>query len=199
MNKFWPYTVPGISDREFTRAKVPMTKEEIRALALCRARLAPGQTVWDVGAGTGSLTVEAALFTPGGRVYAVEKNADGVELIHKNCAKFGVEHVEVISGTAPAALAGLPRPHRVFVGGSGGNLEEILDVCGQKLVDGGIVVLALISPRNLACALQRLKAAPFVELEGIHVQASRLEKLGQEHFFRATNGVWLLSAKKEAR
>ena len=199
MNKYWSYTVPGIHDGAFTRGKVPMTKQEIRALAVCRAKLAPELTVWDVGAGTGSLTVEAALFTPGGQVFAVEKNEDGIDLIHKNCARFGVEQVTVVSGNAPEALEDLPAPHRVFVGGSGGKLREILDVCAEKMLPGGIVVLSLISPRNMAYALQRLAAAPFSELDGVYVQASRLDTLGQEQFFRATNGVWLLSAKKEAR
>jgi cobalt-precorrin-6B (C15)-methyltransferase len=75
MNKHWPYLVPGIPDDEFIRGGVPMTKREVRALTVCAARFQPGLTVWDVGAGTGSLAVEAALFTPGGRIYAVEKKA----------------------------------------------------------------------------------------------------------------------------
>lgn len=198
MNKQWPYTVPGIGDDEFIRGKVPMTKEEIRVLAICRAKLAPGQTVWDVGAGTGSLSVEAALFTPCGQVFAVEKNEEGIDLIHKNCARFNVEHVNVLRGNAPAVLMDLPAPDRVFVGGSGGKLKEILDLCAEKMVSGGMVVLTLILPRNLAAAMERLSQPPFVELDGIHIQASRLEMLGPERYFRATNGVWLLSAKKEA-
>lgn len=199
MSKNWPYTVAGISDSQFVRGTVPMTKQDIRALTMSRAKLAPGQTVWDVGAGTGSLTVEVALLTPGGQVFAVEKNEEGLALIGENCRRFGVEHVTVIAGEAPKALVGLPVPNRVIIGGSGGHLAEILDACAEYLLPGGIVIVNVVTIHNLAVALERLSSPPFTDLDGVYLQASRLNKLGKELFFRAENGVYVLSAQKEAQ
>lgn len=174
-----------------------MTKRDVRALTISAARLSAGLTVWDVGAGTGSLSVEAALFTPGGRVFAVEKTEEGVSLIAKNSERFGVTNITALHGEAPQALAGLPAPQRILVGGSGGRLEEILDLCARQLLPGGILVANVISPRNLVKVLDVLNRAPFTEPEGVFVQASRLEKLGREDIFRAQNGVWIVSARKE--
>jgi cobalt-precorrin-6B (C15)-methyltransferase len=197
MNKHWPYLVPGIPDDEFIRGGVPMTKREVRALTVCAARFQPGLTVWDVGAGTGSLAVEAALFTPGGRIYAVEKKAEGLELIGKNAERFGVTNLTPVAGEAPEALHRLPDPQRILVGGSGGRLDEILMVCRERLSDGGVVVANVIAPRNLVRVLNILEAPPFVRLESMYVQAARLEKLGREEIYRAQNGVWIICAQKE--
>ncbi|MBS3897448.1 MAG: precorrin-6Y C5,15-methyltransferase (decarboxylating) subunit CbiT [Dethiobacter sp.] len=197
MNRQWPYLVPGIPDDAFERGSLPMTKREVRALTISAARLAPNLTVWDVGAGTGSLSVEAALFTPGGRVLAVEKSQEGVMLIQKNSQRFGVSQIELIHGEAPQALLGLPAPERVLIGGSGGRLEEIFTVCAKQLLVGGILVATVIAPRNLVKILDALAAAPFSEPEGVFIHASRLEKLGRENYFRAQNGVWIISARKE--
>jgi precorrin-6Y C5,15-methyltransferase (decarboxylating) CbiT subunit len=174
-----------------------MTKEEVRALTVCRARLAPGLTVWDVGAGTGSLTVEAALFTPGGHVYAVERNLEGIVLIEENCRRFGVGNVTVLQGEAPGALMTLPAPDRVFIGGSGGRLKDILAVCAENMAAGGMVIVNAITPSTMAAALEILASPPFSGLEGIHVQVSRLEALGKERYFKAQNGIWILSAQKD--
>lgn len=174
-----------------------MTKEEVRALTVCRARLAPGLTVWDVGAGTGSLTVEAAMFTPGGHVYAVERNHEGTALIEENCRHFGVENVTVVQGEAPGVLWQLPAPDRVFIGGSGGRLKEILAVCAENMAEGGIVIVNAITPSTMAAALEIMALSPFVGLDGIHVQVSRLEALGKEQYFKAQNGIWILSARKD--
>lgn len=187
---------PGIPDPLFIRGAVPMTKEEVRALTICRSRLAPGLTVWDIGAGTGSLTVEAALCTPGGRVFAVERDEEGVALIRDNCRRFEVDSVTVIAGTAPHALDGLPAPHRVLVGGSGGKLKEILAVCAERMLPGGIVVVNALTVATLSAALDILQKTPFTGINGLQVQASRLEKLGRESYFRAQNTVWILSAGK---
>jgi precorrin-6Y C5,15-methyltransferase (decarboxylating) CbiT subunit len=197
MSEVRTYQTPGIPDDDFIRGAVPMTKEDVRVLTVCRARLAPGLTVWDVGAGTGSLTVEAALFTPGGRVYAVERNHEGAALIEENCHRFGVGNVTVLQGEAPGALLPLPAPDRVFIGGSGGRLKEILAVCAENMAAGGIVVVNAITPSTMAAALEILALPPFSGLDGIYVQVSRLEALGKERFFKAQNGIWILSARKD--
>jgi precorrin-6Y C5,15-methyltransferase (decarboxylating) CbiT subunit len=190
--------VPGIPDAEFLRGPVPMTKEEVRALTIRYARLAPGQVVWDIGAGSGSLTVEAARSVPGGSVVAVERESGAVSLVQVNCRRFGVDNVRIVHGEAPEALSGLPCPDRVLVGGSGGKLPEILARCGELLVSGGMVVVNALTPATLYTALRCLSQPPFSALAGCQVQVSRLEKLGGEYFFRAQNAVSILSACKEA-
>jgi cobalt-precorrin-6B (C15)-methyltransferase len=197
MNDTRQYFVPGIPDSQFRRGTVPMTKEEVRALTICRMRPAEGLVVWDVGAGTGSLSVEAALLSPGGHVFAVERQEEGVRLINENCRLFGVEdRVTVVTGTAPAALEGLPSPDRVIVGGSGGRLREILALCAGSLKPGGIVVVNAVLPATLQTSLEVLSLPPFTGLEAIHVQISRLVEPGWAP--RAQNAVWIISAKKEA-
>ncbi|MCR3921060.1 MAG: precorrin-6Y C5,15-methyltransferase (decarboxylating) subunit CbiT [Firmicutes bacterium] len=198
MSKRWPYAVPGIPDDEFIRGKVPMTKREIRILTMAQLRLQQQQVVWDVGAGTGSLSVEAALITTGGKVYAIERNEAGIALIAENCQRFGVENITIVAGEAPAALRTLPTPQRIIVGGSGGQLAEILAHCGQRLAPGGFIVVNVLSPRNLVRTLQVLSNAPFCNRAGMYIQSAQLEKLGREDYFRAQNGVWIMSAQKEA-
>ena len=126
-----------VSDEDFIRGNVPMTKEEVRAVSIARLRLTEDAVVWDVGAGTGSVSVEAARSGDRIRVYAVEKNPDAVELIRENRKKFRTDGIRVISGRAPEALGRLEAPTHVFIGGSSGNLREILktsadhsDFCG---------------------------------------------------------------------
>ncbi|MGB9858414.1 MAG: precorrin-6Y C5,15-methyltransferase (decarboxylating) subunit CbiT, partial [Moorellaceae bacterium] len=134
MNKGrWPYYTPGIPDELFRRGKVPLTKEEIRILTLSKARLAPGQTVYDVGSGTGSLTVEAARLVAPGIVYAVEKDPEALDLTRANVASFGLENVAIVAGKAPEVLADLPPADRIFIGGSAGGLRAILEHCFQRL------------------------------------------------------------------
>jgi precorrin-6Y C5,15-methyltransferase (decarboxylating) CbiT subunit len=174
-----------------------MTKREARVLTISSLMLAPELTVWDVGAGTGSLSVEAALFAPGGHVFAVEKKAEGVHLIQQNISNFGIDNLSAICGEAPDALDGLPDPHRIIVGGSGGRLDEILAYCAKRLLPGGVMVANIVTPRNLTKVLDILGCVPFINLQAVWLQASRLEPLGQEHSFRAQNGVWIVSARKE--
>jgi len=197
MHERLPGVASGIPDSDFLRGPVPMTKEEVRALTIRYARLAPGMVVWDVGAGSGSLTVEAAQLVPGGCVVAVEREAAALALVQKNCRRFGVDNVRVVHGEAPEALSGLPQPDRVLVGGSGGRLQEILLCCGEMLAPGGIIVVNALTPATLSTALRCLSLPPFGALAGAQLQVSRLEKLGREYFFRAQNAVSILSARKE--
>lgn len=196
MNNKWPSGVYCIPDEYFVRGTVPMTKREVRILTIAQACLQPAQILWDIGAGTGSLTVEAARLT--GHVYAVEKQPQGQTLIAENVRNFGLLNVTVIPGTAPAALHHLPDPDRILVGGSGGSMREILQVCGDRLLPGGRIVINVFAPQNLAWALDILQKPPFTNAEGFFVQISRLEKLGSEDIFRAQNGIWVVSAQKEA-
>ncbi|NLM52756.1 MAG: precorrin-6Y C5,15-methyltransferase (decarboxylating) subunit CbiT [Firmicutes bacterium] len=187
----------GLPDDAFIRGPVPMTKREIRILALAALKLQPGQIIWDVGAGTGSLSVEAALSVPAGQVFAVERNGAAVALLQQNKEHFALENMVIVPGEAPEVLAGLPDPQRIIIGGSGGKLAEILHCCQERLTAGGIIVINVVTIENLSLALKFLNHRPFVEREGLYMQTARLEQLGSQDFFRAQNGVWILSARKE--
>ncbi len=138
------YPLVGIPDNQFvTFPDQPglITKQEIRALTLMLLQLPPqGGVIWDIGAGTGSISIEIARLLPTAQVYAIEKNAVGIQLIQQNCSRFQVPHVQVVSGAAPAALTPLPDPDRIVVGGGGSQILEIIDAVSQRLTPQGIVV-----------------------------------------------------------
>jgi precorrin-6Y C5,15-methyltransferase (decarboxylating) len=120
-----------------------MTKREIRLLVLGELALQPGQIIWDIGAGTGSVSIEIARLFPNTQIYAIEQTAAGITLIQQNSQRFQVESIQPIQGKAPTALQNLPQPDRIFIGGSGGSLTEILSFCSQQLRPQGVIVLAL--------------------------------------------------------
>ena len=115
-----------MKDSLFIRGKVPMTKAEVRAVSISKLELTPDAVVYDVGAGTGSVTIEMALQLPQGTVYAIERNPDAVDLLHQNCEKFSVSNVKIVPGLAQEVFAGLPVATHAFLGGTGGHVEEIL-------------------------------------------------------------------------
>lgn len=134
-----------------------MTKREIRLMILGELALQPQLTIWDVGAGTGSVSIEMARLSPSSKIYAVEKTAIGQSLIEQNCQRFQVENVAIATGSAPDALLTLPPPDRIFIGGSGGQLSNILDHCGKVLSANGIIVLALATFEHFSTALHWFK------------------------------------------
>lgn len=142
----------GIPDRAFLSFPDRpglMTKREIRSLVLAELALQPNQIVWDIGAGTGSVSIEIARLCPTSTVYAIEKTAIGFSLIQQNCQRFQVDSIHAIQGAAPEVLAPLPAPDRVFIGGSGGHLAAVLNLCSTRLQPGGQIVLALTTLENL--------------------------------------------------
>lgn len=138
----------GFSDRPGL-----ITKREVRVLTLAELALQPGQVIWDLGAGTGSVAVEIARLVPQSNIYAIEKTAIGINLIQQNCKRFQVKNVTSIHGSAPEVLENLPNPDRVFIGGSGGSLSQILEACQVRLLPNGIIVLALATLEHLSIAL----------------------------------------------
>ena len=126
-----------------------ITKREVRVLILAELALGPGQIVWDIGAGTGSVSIEIGRLYPQSKVFAVEKTAIGASLIRQNCQRFRVNTITPIHDKAPEALADLPCPDRIFIGGSGGQLQPILEMCGARLKSGGILVLAIATLEHL--------------------------------------------------
>jgi precorrin-6Y C5,15-methyltransferase (decarboxylating) len=145
----------GIADGDFhTFADQPglITKQEVRVLAIALLQVYPGQTIWDVGAGTGSVAVELGRLLPDAQIYAVEATAAGVTLIQANCDRFQVNNISVISGRAPAALIDLPRPHRIFIGGGGADLADILHTCRDRLHPGGRLLVSVATLEAIATA-----------------------------------------------
>lgn len=192
MKQNWDYVTPGIPDDLFTRGEVPMTKEEVRVVTLAKARLAPGQVVWDIGSGTGSLAIEAARLIPGGQVYAIEQNQAGVELIRENVRRFSLTNVRVVPGRAPEVLRDLPAPQRVFIGGSGGRLAEILDLVNEILPAGGRLVINAVTLETLARVLSLLQ--PPWSREIIQLAVTRGVRRGNYHLLQAANPVWIITA-----
>ena len=170
-----------------------MTKREVRLLVLGELALQAGQIIWDVGAGTGSVSIEIARLFPTSVVYAIEKTAVGSALISQNCRRFQVENVISVHGSAPDNLHHLPSPHRIFIGGSGGNLIQILDAC-SSLAPTGVLVLALATLEHLNTALSWLKKCDRWNHQLLQVQLSRSVPVGQLTRFTPLNPVTIVTA-----
>lgn len=153
----WDFATPGIPDKLFSRGSAPMTKEEIRVITLSKARIKEDSTVYDIGAGTGSISIEAALLAKNGRVFAIEKNPERISLIRKNVKKFRVGNMEVVEGEAPEVLKALPKADRIIIGGSGGRIRSILMKCNEKLKSGGRVVINAVKLETLRTSAEVLK------------------------------------------
>ena len=189
--------LPGIADEEFIRDKVPMTKEEIRILTMCKAKVRPDDIIWDIGAGTGSLSIEAALLAPQGKVYAIEKKDLAVNLLHQNIAKFKLENnVEVIAIEAPKGLDDLPSCDVVFIGGSGKHMFEILDLIDTKLKTGGRIIVNAVTIQTIAQITEYMTKKENYTYEAIQVQVNRLRKIGSYDMFNAQNPVYIVTCKK---
>lgn len=190
--------LPGIKDSEFIRDKVPMTKEEIRILTLCKAKIRPEDIIWDVGAGTGSLSVEAARLATEGRVYAVEKKELGVEMIRTNGAKFQVaDRMEVIHGEAPEALRALPPCSCALIGGSGRNTGEILDVIRGVLPAGGRIVANAITLQTVSIIAEYFRAhKEEFDYEIVQVQVNRVKQIASYDMYEAQNPIFIITAIK---
>lgn len=189
--------LPGIADEEFIRDKVPMTKEEIRILTMCKAKIRPDNIIWDIGAGTGSLSIEAALLAPQGEVYAIEKKDLAVDLLHQNIAKFKLEDkVKVIATEAPKGLDELPNCDVVFIGGSGKHMFEILDIIDSKLNEGGRIIVNAVTIQTISEITTYMKQKESYTYEAIQVQVNRLIQIGSYDMFNAQNPVYIVTCKK---
>ncbi|MEF9974375.1 MAG: precorrin-6y C5,15-methyltransferase (decarboxylating) subunit CbiE [Clostridia bacterium] len=182
----------GLADDQLIRGKAPMTKREIRMLVVASLSLTPDAIVWDIGAGTGSVSVECARQCPWGQVYAVERDAQALALLEENKAKFCVSNLRIVPGSAPEALDNLPAPSHVFLGGSGGHLPQILGA-----------LEALSQPFRLVATAVSLDSAQtmlnWAEFDAVQVGVSRLEDVGHVRLFRAQNPVFVLSTDRKAK
>ncbi len=180
----------GISDEDFIRGTAPMTKSEVRSLSVVKLKLNEDSVIYDVGAGTGSVSVEMASVALSGHVYAVEKNKDAVSLISENCKKFGTPNIAVVEGFAPDALAELPMPTHAFIGGSSGNLESIIDVLLEKNPDVRIVITS-VTLETLSETMRCVNELNITEEETICMNISRARLLGDYHLMTAQNPVYI--------
>ena len=182
---------PGFPDDAFLRGKVPMTKQEVRAAALGKLAVRPTDTVWDVGAGTGSVSVELALAAKQGRAYAVECLEEACDLIRANRQRFGAWNLTLIQGRAPEALEDLPAPDAVFIGGTKGTMEPVLDIVLGKNPNARVCISA-IALETLSAAIAALTARGLTA-EVTQIGVSRTKAAGKLHLLMANNPVFLIS------
>ena len=186
---------PGLPDEAFLRGEVPMTKQEIRAAALAKLGVRPEETLWDVGAGTGSVSVELALAAPRGRVYAVECEPDACTLIRKNREKFAAKNLILIEGRAPQALEALPAPDAVFIGGTKGGMAAVVDAVLAKNPHARICISA-IALETLSAAIAALTAQG-LSAEVTQIAVSRTRPAGRLHLLTANNPIFLITGERK--
>lgn len=193
----YEFATSGLDDDLFVRGASPMTKQEIRAVSLAKLRVQPSDVCYDIGAGTGSVTVELGLLAKFGHVFAVESQLEACEIIAKNIMKFGLHNVSVFNNTAPDGTGELPPPNAVFIGGSKGNLLEILEVVKHKNKNVRVVINA-ITLETLAQATDALRQLKFGKIDILQIAANRAKKMGNYNMLMAQNPVFIISAEGSA-
>lgn len=190
-----PFTTHGLADGCFLRGKVPMTKSEIRSVSLSQLRLQAHHIVYDIGAGSGASAIDMAFQVYEGKVYAIEMREEALQLIRSNKEKLGAWNVTVVPGKAPRALVDLPVPDRAFIGGSGGNLKEIISLLIEKNPQIRVVINA-ITLETLTEALEVFKAFAFEEVDIVQVASARAKEVGDYHLLMGQNPIFILSGEK---
>ena len=188
-------TLPGIDDSEFIRGEVPITKRDVRAVVLSRMKVDPDDIIWDVGAGTGGISTELALAARRGRVYSVEINEEGIELIGKNREKFGCWNIVPVSGMAPEALYDLPAPDRVFIGGSKKNMSKIVQAVHDKNPNALICITA-IALESLFEAMEALSSIGYVA-QVTQLQSSEAKVVAKLHMMMAQNPIYIVTGEPQ--
>ena len=194
----WKFKTPGIPDEEFERAeKVPITKEEVRVVQISKARLKPGQVVYDIGCGSGSISIEAALqIESSGKVLAVDYDENAIKLTTKNIQKFGLSNISVIYGNAKEKIPELEDADIIFIGGTGGDTKEIIELSENKLKSGGRIVIGVILIETLYSVLQALEKLQFESIDITQVTISKSRKTSTGTMMLARNPVTIISATK---
>jgi len=194
----WNFKTPGIPDELFERTeKVPITKEEVRVIQISKARLCPGQLVYDVGCGSGSISVEADIqVEPSGKVLAIDYDENAIELTKKNIEKFGLSNVSLIHGNAKEKIIELEPADAIFVGGTGKDTAEIVELCQDKLKAGGRIVIGIILIETLYTVLQILDKLQFDSVDITQVTISKSRKTSTGTMMLARNPVTIISATK---
>ena len=194
----WNYKTPGIPDEYFERTEnVPITKEEVRTIQISKARLKPGQTVYDIGCGSGSISIEAAFqVESSGKVLAIDYDENAIELTKKNMYKFDLSNISVIFGNAKEKILDLEEADVIFIGGTGGDTAEIVKLSENKLKSGGRIVIGTILIETLYSVLQILDKLKFNSIDITQVTISKSRKTTTGTMMLARNPVTIISATK---
>lgn len=184
----------GIKEEAFVRGNVPMTKSEIRAISISKLYIKENAVIYDIGAGTGSITVEAAMLCSQGRVYAIEEKSEAVELIHTNVQKFGLDNVTICHGSAPECIVPLETPDMAFIGGSRGNLHSIIQTLLNKNKNIRLVINA-ITLETLMESLEVFKKYSFEDVEIVQVSVAKTREIGDYHMLMGQNPVFVISGR----
>jgi precorrin-6Y C5,15-methyltransferase (decarboxylating) len=196
-----PCTIPFLHEDQFAKRmpkKGLITKREVRLLSLAAMGIRPDSVVWDIGAGSGSVSIEAALLAPRGVVYAIEVDLEGVQICRENLLAHAVDNVRVIAGRAPEALTGLEAPDAVFIGGSKGSMEEIIDVAMERLQPGGRLVVNAITLENVAETYQTFRKRGLVP-DVTLLQISRAEPLAHYLRYESLNPIQIFVVEKPSQ
>ncbi|KAF6249180.1 precorrin-6Y C5,15-methyltransferase (decarboxylating) subunit CbiT [Marine Group I thaumarchaeote] len=194
----WNYKTPGIPDEYFERTEnVPITKEEVRTIQISKARLKPGQTVYDIGCGSGSISIEAAFqVESSGKVLAIDYDENAIELTKKNMYKFGLSNISVIFGNAKEKILELEEADVIFIGGTGGDTKEIVEISQNKLKSGGRIVIGTILIETLYSVLQILDKLQFESVDITQITIAKSRKTSTGTMMLARNPVTIISATK---
>jgi len=194
----WNAKTPGIPDELFDRDEnVPITKEEVRVVQISKARLKPGMIVYDIGCGSGSISVEAALqVEKSGSVHAIDYDAKAVELTKKNITKFNLENISVIFGNAKEKINELPDADAIFIGGTGGDTKEIVELCENKLKTGGRIVIGIILIETLYSVLKTIENLKFTSVDITQITIGKSRKTSTGTMMLARNPVTIISSTK---
>lgn len=191
-------TVHGIPDEEFIRGKAPMTKEEVRTVSLSKLKLQEDSVCYDVGAGTGSVSVEMALCAHQGQVYAIEKKEEATELLKKNKQKFAADNLTIVTGLAPEAMRDLPAPTHAFIGGSSGNLKEIVRELLEKNKKVRMVINC-ITLETVSEALETAREFEFQNSEIVQLGAARSKEVGRYHMMMGENPIYIITLQNPGK
>lgn len=194
----WAHKTPGIPDEDFERVDdVPITKEEARVIQISKARLSEGDTIYDIGCGSGSITVEAGLqIGRTGKIYAIDIDPKAIDLTQKNLAKFGVSNVELMLSDVKQKIPDLPLADAIFVGGTGGDTKDIVKLCIDKLKPGARIVIGVILIETLYAVLDVIYKLGLSDIDITQVTISKSKKTSTGTMMLARNPVTIISATK---
>jgi precorrin-6Y C5,15-methyltransferase (decarboxylating) len=184
----------SIKDEEFITGKAPMTKSEVRTISVGKLNLKSDDTVYDIGAGTGSVSIEAALKLHNGTLYAIEKELEAVALIEENIKKFKTYNVEIIKGTAPEVIEELPRPDACFIGGSSGNMDDIINAVLKKNPHVNVVINT-ITLQSINEAITCMEKYKFEDVEIVSISVAKSKKAGKYDLMIGQNPIYIISGK----
>jgi cobalt-precorrin-6B (C15)-methyltransferase len=185
-----------LSDEQFERGNIPMTKEEVRAVIMAKTAIVDDSSIIDIGAGTGSLSIQAALLAKNGQVVAIEKNPESISLIKTNCLKHGVQNLQIIEMAAPEGLVGLSPADVIIIGGSGGKLEDIISQGDQLLANKGRMIIPSVTLATLSESIGFLTELKY-RLDICQIAVTKYIPVKGHFMAKAHNPIFIITGKKE--